>query len=562
MNDVLLIFPPLWEPSQPYLSTATLVAYLRHHGYGARQVDANLEFFCNRLHPEFIRGVLPRLKHKIDILERRPVLDGDAQKQYDVLVNAHLASGPMMSLLPDALAFFRSPNRFYDFNGYVQAKKVLNRTIEIISASCFPTQVSFNNVVSNYSDEHLDEIMLAVSDSNENPFLNFYLDRLAAWMGPTPPSIVGLSITGTSQIIPGLTLARLIKHLYPGTHLVLGGSIVTRWEDVLERDMRLHESFFHSAVLYEGEKPLLELVEAVRGNRSMESVANLIHHHNGTIVHNPLSEPAAIDELPPPDFDGLRLDDYFSPVRVLPYLSSRGCYWNKCAFCDHSHIYDNRYRPRTLDRVIADLTTLKATYHTQHFSFSDEAIAPARLKQISDKLVEEKVGIEWNADARFEPYLTQEGVCDALYRGGCRLLFFGLESACDRVLNLMNKGTSTQRIVEVCTHTARAGIWNHHFLFFGFPGETEAEAQQTIDFTLAHRDVIHSMGSGSFTLGKEPCDSFMTTRLLTGSQPSGRRNCMTPMCRYSRNRCPHTASGAYSTGFTCFYTSVITALRG
>lgn len=44
-----------------------------------------------------------------------------------------------------------------------------------------------------------------------------------------------------------------------------------------------------------------------------------------------------------------------------------------------------------------------------------------------------------------------------------------------------------------------AGIWNHTFVFFGFPTETESEAEETIQFLLRHADIIHSEGTGTFS---------------------------------------------------------------
>jgi hypothetical protein len=38
------------------------------------------------------------------------------------------------------------------------------------------------------------------------------------------------------------------------------------------------------------------------------------------------------------------------------------------------------------------------------------------------------------------------------------------------------------------------------FPFFGFPGETESEAQETYDFVLQHSDIISSFGSATFLL--------------------------------------------------------------
>jgi len=53
---------------------------------------------------------------------------------------------------------------------------------------------------------------------------------------------------------------------------------------------------------------------------------------------------------------------------------------------------------------------------------------------------------------------------------------------------------------RILKESAQAGIWNHAFYFFGFPTETMAEAQDTIDFIRAHRDALHSASPGEFVM--------------------------------------------------------------
>ena len=52
-----------------------------------------------------------------------------------------------------------------------------------------------------------------------------------------------------------------------------------------------------------------------------------------------------------PDFDGLALDKYFSPVLMFPYDPTRGCYWGKCTFCHYglAEIGTASYRERAVE---------------------------------------------------------------------------------------------------------------------------------------------------------------------------------------------------------------------
>ena len=97
-----------------------------------------------------------------------------------------------------------------------------------------------------------------------------------------------------------------------------------------------HERFFtdvfDSAILYEGEHALLWLLDALDGQRTMNSVPNLMHRDETGIHVNQEIYTEKTTALPLPDFDGLPLDHYFVPERIIPYLATRGCYWGRCTF--------------------------------------------------------------------------------------------------------------------------------------------------------------------------------------------------------------------------------------
>ena len=94
--------------------------------------------------------------------------------------------------------------------------------------------------------------------------------------------------------------------------------------------------------------------------------------------------------LPLPDFDGLPLDHYFVPERIIPYLATRGCYWGRCTFCDHGQGYFDQYRGMTAQHVVEQVTALRDKYQCKHFLFSDESYPPALFKKVSQLLVDQE----------------------------------------------------------------------------------------------------------------------------------------------------------------------------
>ncbi|HXV68091.1 MAG TPA: radical SAM protein, partial [Nitrospira sp.] len=249
---------------------------------------------------------------------------------------------------------------------------------------------------------------------------------------------------------------------------------------------------FDAAILYEGEHALLWYIEALNGQRTMESVPNLVYRDETGVRESQEVYTEKTTALPIPDFDGYPLDQYFVPERIIPYLATRGCYWGRCTFCDHGQGYFDQFRGMTAPLVVEQVTALRDKYQCRHFLFSDESYPPALFKKVSQLLVEQNVGIKWTTLIRFEETLQDPAIWDLAAKSGCCTLYYGMESANERVLNLMDKHAKPSVMRNNLQQAARVGIWNHVMAFYGFPGETQEEAMETRQFLLDNQSVIHS----------------------------------------------------------------------
>ncbi len=83
---------------------------------------------------------------------------------------------------------------------------------------------------------------------------------------------------------------------------------------------------------------------------------------------------------------------------------------------------------------------------------------------------------------------------------GCTLLMFGLESGNQRTLNLMSKGTKLDDVEKIIRNLKDVGIGIHVYLIFGFPGETDEEAEDTLRFIEKNRDFLDSGFAHEFGL--------------------------------------------------------------
>ena len=67
---VLLIYPPDWYPSEPYLSLPSLTAVLRQAGHTVVQKDINLEMYDWYFSEDFLKKVLRRVPQQLDRLRK------------------------------------------------------------------------------------------------------------------------------------------------------------------------------------------------------------------------------------------------------------------------------------------------------------------------------------------------------------------------------------------------------------------------------------------------------------------------------------------------------------
>jgi len=259
-------------------------------------------------------------------------------------------------------------------------------------------------------------------------------------------------------------------------------------------------SILDSITFFEGERPFLELLRALENGGDAGRVPNLIVSRNGKVVTTPI-EPsiAEVDSLPTPDFAGLPMDRYLSPEPILPLASSRGCYWRQCTFCTRQHLLDT-YRKRSVHKVLQDLQTLQSRCGCRTFFFVDECISPAMLNALADQILEKKIHISWSCYARFERQFLELSFCRKLAQSGLRMLYFGLESACQRILDLMKKGTDKEAMQRILENTSRAGIMSMILYFVGFPTETRQEALESMEFILRNQDHIRYALAGQFML--------------------------------------------------------------
>lgn len=486
---VMLLFPPNWTPTMPHLALPTLAAYLRQAGVQVIQRDLNVEVFDEILTRRHISATLSRLRRL-----KRPQIRPEQLRWA-------LQAGPQLaSRVEQAKAGIRS-QAFYDGPIGLEHMRVVTESLEIASLPFAPASLHLQGYEAAGPSDSSHFLLHGVQDEQHNMFLDIYRRILLPEVLAEQPDVVGISIPSMAQMLPGLTAAYLIKQAGLTCHVTVGGPHISMLRAQLPDVPGLFQ-LIDSAVVFDGEQPLLQLARAVAQGDSLETVPNLIHRDGAQIRVNARKEPEKIANLPLPDFDGLPLDRYLAPELALPLLTARGCYFGKCAFCNVGYGEPESFSQLRAQQLADQMLALHEKYGVRHIFFSDEAVTPRNLRELSKILTERPEELHWGGCVRFEKVISGQ-LLENMYAGGCRMILFGLESASEAIIDHMIKGTQLPHMSRILRESAEAGIWNHTFFFFGFPGETIENAQDTVNFLYAHKPYINSAAMGTFLMERD-----------------------------------------------------------
>ncbi|MDQ7822612.1 MAG: radical SAM protein [Candidatus Eremiobacteraeota bacterium] len=512
----LLVFVPQWIPLNPHFSLCQLAGHLRGEGHDVLVEDLNIGFYRHVLTPEYLTYSMAKAENVHEYLNEKlamGVARGERGEkacfesarflEIDRYLEGRMEEyHHLLMALPDAISVFDERERFYRPFELVKAFIAVDKALEVVSLPYFPARIKFNDFFTPLFPLTMQGLINFTTDKDENLFYRF-LSREATRLLGLEARLIGISINSPTQLFPGLTLASmLMKRKPPGTFLALGGNYFTRLSEVLSAHREFFTLFADAVVLGEGERPLCKLIDELEkshGAPLLSAVPSLVYIDGEEPRATPRGAPLSLNELHMQDLVGLPMGDYFVPDPVISVQSSKGCYWQKCTFCDT----DFGITPdvKAPDRLMAEVRLLRHRFGITHFEFIDESILPQYMEEFSKRLLAEKLDIAWFSNGRTEEAFT-EGRLRLFRESGLLMILWGVESGCRRIMDLVNKGVHFDKRLEILRRSAAAGIWNFAYIFFGFPTETEAEAAETISLIRDHTDIIHSYGRSIFTLGK------------------------------------------------------------
>lgn len=307
-------------------------------------------------------------------------------------------------------------------------------------------------------DEQVEESVLALVDKYIREF--------------EPPYIFAFS-TMTIAFKSAILASQELKKKYPNSTIVFGGIHPTAMSDEV-----LSYNHIDLVIRGEGEKPLIDLYKCIKQGRDYTHIPNLSYRRDGRVIHNNMLPPLMdIDSLPPFPyhlFDPKKYDLGF-------VLGSRGCPYN-CIFCSNRVITGKKYRFRSADVIVEELSLLNRKYGRNFILFLDDnfMVDKKRVYALIEKIrncgLHEKMTFSFQArgDNVDSKILTD------LYEAGFKSIFFGMETSSEAIMKFLKKGETVEQCIEAVKLAKKIGYHVSATFIYGFPGETHEDRMNCV----------------------------------------------------------------------------------
>lgn len=295
--------------------------------------------------------------------------------------------------------------------------------------------------------------------------------------------LIGISVV-TPTVFAALELARIIKSISPETIVICGGVHPT----ILPEDF-LKTGNVDLVVKGEGENTFREIVSILKyGSNDFSVVTGVLFTRNGQVIENPSrSLIEDLDVLNYPSRDLLRCKSYSFPDTLyksaFPIITSRGCP-GLCNYCMSHKIHSRKFRARSAENVVDEMEMLVKDLKAREIHIWDDNFATDkdRVFAIRDEIIRRnlKVKIAFPHGIRAD-FLDFE-VISALKEMGTYSIGIGIESGCQRILDLTGKGIDLRQIEASIRIARKIGLEVWAFFILGLPGENAASILETIEF--------------------------------------------------------------------------------
>ena len=512
--NVLLINPPLYYPDFIYGAIPLLLGQLKGNNIQADALDLNYEFIYDVLSPVYLKKTLGKLKKiyffnkccskiKISNFNSKYCLSQKQINKQNQLIKKFIFNKKEYTkkIINNAQKIFKLlPKNSKEI--YKKNIKIFHIALSLAFLPYYPsilkvptaqnTDFRELNPLYNFSYE---DIINRCSNKQRNIFINYFKDKIKK-INADKYDVIGITIPFNECLYPTLTLGKILKNK-TNAKVILGGIQVNMIQDSFKKHPEMFDRYFDALMTGEGEKAIVDYIRYRENKFPIEKISGLIYKKNNKIIQNKIEFINDIDIIKPPCYDNINFENYSVPTIEIEF--SKGCYWGKCSFCYNS--FQKRYHIKNPVKAVDMIETLLHKYNYNYFSISDDALNPNFAENFADEIIKRQLKINYDCFCRFENSLTYEKL-KKLKASGLNGIFFGCESASEKILKLMNKNIDLNIAERIIKDTHQLGIKSNVAFISNFPTETKADLFKTIDFIKRNEKYITNVKFNTFQLLK------------------------------------------------------------
>lgn len=296
--------------------------------------------------------------------------------------------------------------------------------------------------------------------------------------------LVGFSVC-FNQLLGSLYIARRLKEISPKTVIVFGGTSCCS-----DAGNSLLQTFpqLDFVVDGEGEQALVALCLYLTGKAS--SLPATVRCRPPMPAITPATFLSDLSSLPTPDYRSYHneMRDIFPSAPFIPTLPvefSRGCWWNKCTFCNLNLQWQN-YRSKSHQQILAEVESLSRRHEALDFVFTDNALPPKEADSFFAATAHRNPGHRFFAEIRT---LSSPQRLAGYRHGGLDTVQIGIEALSTSLLKKMGKGTTAINNIAAMKMGLANNITVEGNLIVEFPQTTPSEISATmaaLDFVLPY----------------------------------------------------------------------------
>lgn len=312
-------------------------------------------------------------------------------------------------------------------------------------------------------------------------------DAFAKYVRENKPRVVGFTMFSNALISVKKHL-QIVKDIDTSIVTIVGGPHPSGSP---EHTLKYLENADFS-MIGEGEFAFPMFLEYIFHNsRKREEIPGLTYRENGHIKYNKQDYIDDLDSLQPLNWDFLDPIKYQEKGTVIDrnsavIVSTRGCPFD-CTFCSAMIIAGKNVRRRSIDNIMDEMKYLQEKFNISKFVLPDENITlnPTFIKAFCNGIIKNNFNVNFILPNGIRLDTLTDEILELMLKAGFSTrVAVGIESGSNKILKLMKKSLTVEKVEEKLNLMHRKGFRPIGYFIIGFPGETYETIMQTIELSL------------------------------------------------------------------------------